>query len=45
MGQIANFFKVEKNSRFVEGLHNSIKVMKLRCYGLRLVVSLLKDFG
>ena len=34
MGQIANYFKARKNSGFVEGLNNKIKVMKRRCYGL-----------
>lgn len=33
-GQIANYFKSRKNSGFVEGLNNKIKVMKRRCYGL-----------
>lgn len=31
---IANYFKARKNSGFVEGLNNNIKVMKRRCYGL-----------
>ena len=31
---IANYFKQRKNSGFVEGLNNKIKVMKRRCYGL-----------
>ena len=30
---IANYFKARKNSGFVEGLNNKIKVMKRRCYG------------
>lgn len=30
---IANYFKVRKNSGFVEGLNNKIKVAKRRCYG------------
>ncbi|MGC3834751.1 transposase [Moritella viscosa] len=30
-GQIANYFKGRKNSGFVEGLNNKIKVMKRRC--------------
>lgn len=30
---IANYFKSRKNSGFVEGLNNKIKVMKRRCYG------------
>jgi transposase len=31
---IANYFKDRKNSGFVEGLNNKIKVIKRRCYGL-----------
>ena len=31
---IANYFKGRKNSGFVEGLNNKIKVLKRRCYGL-----------
>lgn len=31
---IANYFKSRKNSGFVEGLNNKIKVLKRRCYGL-----------
>ncbi len=31
---IANYFKNRKNSGFVEGLNNKIKVAKRRCYGL-----------
>jgi len=31
---IANYFKDRKNSGFVEGLNNKIKVAKRRCYGL-----------
>ena len=30
---IANYFKSRKNSGFVEGLNNKIKVVKRRCYG------------
>lgn len=30
---IANYFKKRKNSGFVEGLNNKIKVAKRRCYG------------
>ena len=30
---IANYFKGRKNSGFVEGLNNKIKVIKRRCYG------------
>ncbi|QUS59158.1 transposase (plasmid) [Pseudovibrio brasiliensis] len=33
-GAIANYFKARKNSGFVEGLNNKIKVIKRRCYGL-----------
>ncbi|WP_075470973.1 transposase [Moritella viscosa] len=38
-GQIANYFKGRKNSGFVEGLNNKIKVMKRRCYGVSSVKS------
>ena len=31
---IGNYFKSRKNSGFVEGLNNKIKVLKRRCYGL-----------
>jgi hypothetical protein len=31
---IGNYFKERKNSGFVEGLNNKIKVLKRRCYGL-----------
>jgi transposase len=31
---IANYFKLRKNSGFVEGLNNKIKVIKRRCYGV-----------
>lgn len=31
---IANYFKSRKNSGFIEGLNNKIKVLKRRCYGL-----------
>lgn len=31
---IGNYFKARKNSGFVEGLNNKIKVLKRRCYGL-----------
>jgi len=31
---IANYFKKRKNSGFVEGLNNKVKVAKRRCYGL-----------
>lgn len=34
MTYIANYFKERKNSGFVEGLNNLIKVIKRRCYGL-----------
>jgi transposase len=30
---IANYFKARKNSGFVDGLNNKIKVVKRRCYG------------
>jgi transposase len=32
---IANYFTGRKNSGFVEGLNNKLKVLKRRCYGLR----------
>jgi transposase len=31
---ILNYFKSRRNSGFVEGLNNKIKVLKRRCYGL-----------
>jgi transposase len=31
---IGNYFKARRNSGFVEGLNNKIKVLKRRCYGL-----------
>jgi transposase len=31
---ILNYFKSRKNSGFVEGLNNKIKVLKRRCYGI-----------
>ena len=31
---IANYFKKRRNSGFVEGLNNLIKVAKRRCYGI-----------
>ncbi len=31
---ILNYFKARKNSGFVEGLNNKIKVLKRRCYGV-----------
>ncbi len=37
---IANYFKARKNSGFVEGLNNKIKVMKRRCYGFTKTESL-----
>lgn len=37
---IANYFKERKNSGFVEGLNNKIKVAKRRCYGLAKVGTL-----
>jgi len=30
---IVNYFKLRKNSGFIEGLNNKIKVIKRRCYG------------
>lgn len=32
---IANSFTGRKNSGFVEGLNNKLKVLKRRCYGMR----------
>ena len=37
---IVNYFKNRKNSGFVEGLNNKIKVIKRRCYGFFKVESL-----
>jgi len=37
---IANYFKDRKNSGFVEGLNNKIKVVKRRCYGFTKTESL-----
>lgn len=37
---IANYFKDRKNSGFVEGLNNKIKVAKRRCYGFFKIDSL-----
>jgi transposase len=37
---IANYFKAQKNSGFVEGLNNKIKVAKRRCYGFFKIASL-----
>lgn len=37
---IANYFKKRKNSGFVEGLNNKIKVAKRRCYGFFKTTSL-----
>ncbi|MFM0515421.1 transposase, partial [Paraburkholderia sp. RL17-373-BIF-A] len=31
---MANYFKQRRNSGFVEGLNNLIKVIKRRCYGI-----------
>ena len=31
---IANYFKQRKNSGFVEGINNKVKVAKRRCYGI-----------
>jgi transposase len=39
-GCIANYFKDRKNSGFVEGLNNKIKVIKRRCYGFTKTESL-----
>jgi transposase len=37
---ILNYFKSRKNSGFVEGLNNKIKVLKRRCYGISKPASL-----
>lgn len=37
---ILNYFKMRKNSGFVEGLNNKIKVLKRRCYGLNKITTL-----
>lgn len=37
---ILNYFKDRKNSGFVEGLNNKIKVLKRRCYGIEKVTTL-----
>jgi len=37
---IANYFKNRKNSGFVEGLNNKIKVAKRRCYGLSKITTI-----
>ena len=37
---ILNYFKMRKNSGFVEGLNNKIKVLKRRCYGVHKVTTL-----
>ena len=39
---ILNYFKSRKNSGFVEGLNNKIKVLKRRCYGLSKIESIFK---
>ena len=36
---IANYFISRKNSGFVEGVNNKIKVAKRRCYGLTNIVT------
>ena len=37
---ILNYFKERKNSGFVEGLNNKIKLLKRRCYGIEKVTTL-----
>ncbi len=37
---ILNYFKMRKNSGFVEGLNNKIKVLKRRCYGVEKITTL-----
>jgi len=39
---ILNYFKSRKNSGFVEGLNNKIKVLKRRCYGLSKIESIFR---
>jgi transposase len=34
LDEITNYFVARKNSGFVEGLNNKIKVIKRRCYGI-----------
>ncbi len=34
MTPITNYFIARKNSGFVEGLNNKVKVIKRRCYGI-----------
>jgi len=34
LDEITNYFVARKNSGFVEGLNNKIKVVKRRCYGI-----------
>jgi len=34
MEEIANYFIERKNSGFVEGLNNKIKIITRRCYGI-----------
>ena len=34
LDEITNYFVDRKNSGFVEGLNNKIKVVKRRCYGI-----------
>ena len=37
---VLNYFKMRKNSGFVEGLNNKIKVLKRRCYGIHKITTL-----
>jgi transposase len=37
---VLNYFKMRKNSGFVEGLNNKIKVLKRRCYGIHKIKTL-----
>ena len=34
LDEITNYFVARKNSGFVEGLNNKVKVIKRRCYGI-----------
>jgi len=40
MDIIANYFIARRNSGFVEGFNNKVKVLKRRCYGLSNVTRL-----
>ena len=42
---VLNYFKMRKNSGFVEGLNNKIKVLTRRCYGIHKITTLFSTFG